>query len=93
MIGRKIPKVWMVPSPIRYVKVTNLYFEEVLLLGLLNGQVCFFFHSTNKLNNKTKRASLPAQTSLLSLLIPQECYCNVQSHRKILLVVEFPLTE
>nr|XP_032527265.1 intraflagellar transport protein 122 homolog isoform X2 [Danaus plexippus plexippus] len=39
MIGLKIPKSWTVPSPIRYVKVTSLYFEEVLLLGLLNGQI------------------------------------------------------
>ncbi|CAG9781829.1 unnamed protein product [Diatraea saccharalis] len=39
MIGRRIPKSWTVPTPIRYVKVTTLYFEEVLLLGLLNGQI------------------------------------------------------
>ncbi|XP_052752603.1 intraflagellar transport protein 122 homolog [Galleria mellonella] len=39
MIGRQIPKSWTVPAPIRYVKVTTLYFEEVLLLGLLNGQI------------------------------------------------------
>ncbi|KAI8430718.1 hypothetical protein MSG28_000902 [Choristoneura fumiferana] len=39
IIGRQIPKSWTVPSPIRYVKVTTLYFEEVLLLGLLNGQI------------------------------------------------------
>ncbi|XP_061706179.1 intraflagellar transport protein 122 homolog [Cydia pomonella] len=39
IIGRRIPKTWTVPSPIRYVKVTTLYFEEVLLLGLLNGQI------------------------------------------------------
>ncbi|KAG7313597.1 hypothetical protein JYU34_000752 [Plutella xylostella] len=39
MIGRRVPKTWTVPAPIRYVKVTTLYMEEVLLLGLLNGQV------------------------------------------------------
>ncbi|GBP32902.1 Intraflagellar transport protein 122 homolog [Eumeta japonica] len=39
MIGKKIPKTWTVPAPIRYVKVTPLYSEEVLLLGLLNGEV------------------------------------------------------
>ena len=39
MIGSSIAKSWTVPSPIRYVKVTSLYFEEVLLLGLMNGQV------------------------------------------------------
>lgn len=39
MIGKRVPKCWTVPAPIRYVKVTTLYFEEVLLLGLLNGQV------------------------------------------------------
>ncbi|KAJ0183743.1 hypothetical protein K1T71_000166 [Dendrolimus kikuchii] len=39
MIGKHIPKSWTVPAPIRYVKVTTLYFEEVLLLGLLNGQI------------------------------------------------------
>lgn len=39
IIGRQIPKSWTVPAPIRYVKVTTLYFEEVLLLGLMNGQV------------------------------------------------------
>ncbi|XP_075990951.1 intraflagellar transport protein Oseg1 [Anticarsia gemmatalis] len=39
MIGRRIPKSWTVPAPIRYVKVTTIYFEEVLLLGLLNGQI------------------------------------------------------
>ncbi|CAH0716484.1 unnamed protein product, partial [Brenthis ino] len=39
MIGAAMPKSWTVPSPIRYVKVTTLYFEEVLLLGLLNGQI------------------------------------------------------
>ncbi|PZC73360.1 hypothetical protein B5X24_HaOG209648, partial [Helicoverpa armigera] len=39
IIGRSIPKSWTVPAPIRYVKVTTLYFEEVLLLGLMNGQI------------------------------------------------------
>ncbi|XP_063837824.1 intraflagellar transport protein 122 homolog [Ostrinia nubilalis] len=39
MIGRRVPKYWTVPTAIRYVKVTTLYFEEVLLLGLLNGQI------------------------------------------------------
>ncbi|KAL0902620.1 hypothetical protein ABMA27_000448 [Loxostege sticticalis] len=39
MIGRRVPRYWTVPTPIRYVKVTTLYFEEVLLLGLLNGQI------------------------------------------------------
>ncbi|CAD0194104.1 unnamed protein product [Chrysodeixis includens] len=39
VIGRQIPKSWTVPAPIRYVKVTTLYFEEVLLLGLMNGQI------------------------------------------------------
>ncbi|CAH0401916.1 unnamed protein product [Chilo suppressalis] len=39
MIGRRLPKSWTVPTAIRYVKVTTLYFEEVLLLGLLNGQI------------------------------------------------------
>ncbi|XP_045784631.1 intraflagellar transport protein 122 homolog [Maniola jurtina] len=39
VIGVKIPKSWTVPAPIRYVKVTTLYFQEVLLLGLMNGQI------------------------------------------------------
>ncbi|XP_049885903.1 intraflagellar transport protein 122 homolog [Pectinophora gossypiella] len=39
LIGPRLPKTWNVPAPIRYVKVTTLYFEEVLLLGLLNGQI------------------------------------------------------
>ncbi|KAH9637322.1 hypothetical protein HF086_006966, partial [Spodoptera exigua] len=39
IIGRQMPKSWTVPAPIRYVKVTTLYFEEVLLLGLMNGQI------------------------------------------------------
>lgn len=43
MIGKKMPKTWTVPAPIRYVKVTTLYFEEVLLLGLLNGHVSTIF--------------------------------------------------
>lgn len=43
MIGKRVPRYWTVPTPIRYVKVTTLYFEEVLLLGLLNGQVSILF--------------------------------------------------
>ncbi|KAI5641398.1 hypothetical protein NE865_06436 [Phthorimaea operculella] len=39
MIDRRLPKSWSLPAPIRYVKVTTLNFEEVLLLGLLNGQI------------------------------------------------------
>ncbi|CAB3225164.1 unnamed protein product [Arctia plantaginis] len=39
MISRRMPKSWTMPAPIRYVKVTTIYFEEVLLLGLLNGQI------------------------------------------------------
>ncbi|XP_060809658.1 intraflagellar transport protein 122 homolog isoform X1 [Amyelois transitella] len=39
MVGRRLPKNWTMPAPIRYVKVTTLYFEEVLLLGLQNGQI------------------------------------------------------
>ncbi|XP_068632692.1 intraflagellar transport protein 122 homolog [Battus philenor] len=39
MIGKRVPKSWCLPAPIRYVKVTTLYFMEVLLLGLLNGQI------------------------------------------------------
>ncbi|XP_072931134.1 intraflagellar transport protein 122 homolog [Epargyreus clarus] len=39
MIGIQTPKTWNMSAPIRYVKVTTLFFEEVLLLGLLNGQV------------------------------------------------------
>ncbi|XP_053624382.1 intraflagellar transport protein 122 homolog [Plodia interpunctella] len=39
MVGRRLPKSWSMPAPIRYVKVTTLYFEEVLLLGLQNGQI------------------------------------------------------
>ncbi|CAH2035326.1 unnamed protein product, partial [Iphiclides podalirius] len=39
MIGKRTPKSWSFPAPIRYVKVTTLYFKEVLLLGLLNGQI------------------------------------------------------
>ncbi|XP_046977398.1 intraflagellar transport protein 122 homolog [Vanessa cardui] len=39
MIGSKLPKSWTVPAPIRYVKVTTLQLEEVLLLGLFNGQI------------------------------------------------------
>ncbi|XP_052746621.1 intraflagellar transport protein 122 homolog [Bicyclus anynana] len=38
-IGVKTPKSWTVPTPIRYVKVTTLQFREVLLLGLMNGQI------------------------------------------------------
>ncbi|XP_013179593.1 PREDICTED: intraflagellar transport protein 122 homolog [Papilio xuthus] len=39
MIGKKTPRSWSFPALIRYVKVTTLYFMEVLLLGLLNGQI------------------------------------------------------
>ncbi|KAJ2954458.1 hypothetical protein O0L34_g2734 [Tuta absoluta] len=39
MIDRRLPKSWTMPAAIRYVKVTTLHFEEVLLLGLLNGQI------------------------------------------------------
>ncbi|XP_039763440.1 intraflagellar transport protein 122 homolog isoform X2 [Pararge aegeria] len=39
IIGAKIPKSWTVPTPIRYVKVTTLHSREVLLLGLMNGQI------------------------------------------------------
>ncbi|XP_050683954.1 intraflagellar transport protein 122 homolog [Leptidea sinapis] len=30
---------WDMPAPIRYVKVSTLHLEEVLLLGLMNGQI------------------------------------------------------
>ncbi|XP_041987643.1 intraflagellar transport protein 122 homolog [Aricia agestis] len=39
VIGMRMPRSWTVPAPIRYVKVTTLFFEEVLLLGLFNGQI------------------------------------------------------
>ncbi|XP_045509536.1 intraflagellar transport protein 122 homolog [Colias croceus] len=39
LLGVQTPKTWEMPAPIRYVKVTTLYFQEVLLLGLLNGQI------------------------------------------------------
>ncbi|CAG4962305.1 unnamed protein product [Parnassius apollo] len=39
LIGKRLPKIWSFPAPIRYVKVTTLFFKEVLLLGLLNGQI------------------------------------------------------
>lgn len=50
MIGRRVPKTWTVPAPIRYVKVTTLYMEEVLLLGLLNGQVTLILVFSIKLD-------------------------------------------
>ncbi|XP_037299946.1 intraflagellar transport protein 122 homolog isoform X2 [Manduca sexta] len=39
LVGKRVPNMWVMPAPIRYVKVTTLYFEEVLLLGLMNGQI------------------------------------------------------
>ncbi|CAH4038818.1 unnamed protein product [Pieris brassicae] len=39
MVGVHIPISWEMPTPIRYVKVTTLCLQEVLLLGLLNGEI------------------------------------------------------
>ncbi|CAK1554158.1 unnamed protein product [Leptosia nina] len=39
MVEAHTPKSWEMPTPIRYVKVTTLHFQEVLLLGLLNGEI------------------------------------------------------
>lgn len=72
VIGRQIPKSWTVPAPIRYVKVTTLYFEEVLLLGLMNGQVKWHWqHNITLLltNNNDYKKLYEKQVKVKSLFV------------------------